>query len=106
MGQVMGHMALWGKIVFYKAAGGHPASSLFDEWRRIMRKCVSVQYFFMHVYEENHDALRGPLALAIGLMTSGAIRPPAAALFSLAEAAEAQRVLESGQSRGRILLRA
>lgn len=106
MGQVMEHMALWGKVVFYNAVGGHPAPSFFDDWRRNMRKCVSVQYFSMHVYEDNHDALRDLLARAIGLMRSGAIRPLAPTVFPLAEATEAHCLLESGRSRGRIMLRA
>ena len=104
-GQVFRSMAPWGKVMLYNAVGGHPAPGFFDDWRAAMGKCVSVQYFSMHVYEEDAQAMRGLLQDAIGLIVDGAVTPPAGTFFKLEEAAQAHRLLESGGHRGRIFLR-
>lgn len=105
IGRVFEHMALWGKVILYNAVGGHPSTPFFDAWRRDMRKCVSVQYFSMHIYENDHAGLRDLLARAIEMIRSGAVRPPEGAFHALADAAGAHRRLESGDNVGRIFLR-
>lgn len=105
LADVLSHMAPWGKLVLYNAVGGHPPAGFFDAWRQHMQKCISIQYFSMHVWE--HD-LPGRMALverAIELLASGRVRPPAGRHFPLAQASEAHRLLESGRHTGRIFLR-
>ena len=70
-----------------------------------MAKCLSVHYFSMHVYENDHADLRDMLDRASDMMASGSIIPRAGTLFPLAQAAQAHRFLESGEHRGRIFLR-
>lgn len=74
IGRVFEHMALWGKVILYNAVGGHPSTPFFDALRSDIRKCVSVQYFSMHIYENDHAGLRDLLARAIEMMRSGAAR--------------------------------
>jgi len=104
-GQVFRSMAPWGKVMLYNAVGGHPAPAFFDDWRAAMGKCVSVQYFSMHVYEDDPQAMRDLLSAAMRLIVDGAIKPPAGTFFKLEDAAQAHRLLESGTNRGRIFLR-
>lgn len=98
-------MARWGKLVLYNAVGGHPPASFFDTWRSHISKSLSLQYFSMHVYEDDHVALRALLDRAIALIVSGRVQPPPGTYFALADAAQAHRRLESGTHRGRIFLR-
>lgn len=105
MGDVFDHMALWGKIVLYNAIGGHPPATFFDDWRRQIRKSVSLQYFSMHVYEDDHGGLRNLFERAIQFILAGKINPMPGTIFSLSDAAKAHRLLESGSNTGRIFLR-
>lgn len=97
-------MAPWGKIVLYNAVGGHPTGSFFDDWRANMGKCISIEYFSMHVWEDDIDARRRQIERTIEVLASGKVKPPPGTFFPLAQAAQAHRLLESGRNIGRIFL--
>lgn len=105
LADVLPNLAAWGKLVLYNAAGGHPAADFFDAWRRHMAKCISIQYFSMHAWEDDLDGMRALLDRTIALLASGAVTPPKGTFFPLAEAADAHRLLEGRQNMGRIFLR-
>jgi NADPH2:quinone reductase len=105
LADVLESMAPWGKLVLYNAMGGHPPASFFDAWRQHMERCVSIQYFSSHVWEHDRASLMRFGLQAIELMLSGKVTPPPGTFFPMAHAAEAHRLLESGQHVGRIFLR-
>lgn len=105
LADVLGSMASWGKLVLYNAGGGHPPGPFFDAWRQHMERCVSIQYFSSHVWEHDRATLMRFGLQTIELILAGKVTPPPGTFFALADAAEAHRLLESGQHVGRIFLR-
>jgi len=105
LADALAHLAPWGKLVLYNATGGHPPASFFDAWRTHMAKCLSIQYFSMHVWEDDLPARRALIQRAVALMSSGKVSPPAGRHFPLEQAGDAHRLLESGRQVGRIFLR-
>lgn len=105
LADVLDHIAPWGMILLYNATGGHPSGSFFDVWRKHMAKCISIQYFSVHVWERDRSYIRTMIEEAAGLMASGALTPPPGTFYAMEDVAEAHRLLESGRHVGRIFLR-
>ena len=105
LGEALDCMSRWGTLVLYNALGGHPPVTFFDVWRTNMSKSISVQYFSIHVFEDDRAGLLRLLDRAISLIRTRAVKPPKSTTFSLAEASSAHRLLESGLNCGRIFLK-
>lgn len=98
-------MAPWGRIELYNNVGGHPPASFFDDWRRNIGKCISIEYFAMHRWEHDVPGRRAQIDRTVAMMASGRLVPPPATVMPMEHVVEAHRLLESGSHAGRIFLR-
>lgn len=82
-GRLLHCMAPWGLVILYNSLGGYPPSTMFEDWRSNMGKCISVMYFSMHMWEKDLDARRRFIHRTIDALASGKVRPPPGTLFPL-----------------------
>jgi len=68
------------------------------------RDSKSVLAFNLSYLFDRVDVLELAMADLIGWLEAGDIQPPGVTLFPLAEAAEAHRAIESGQTTGKLIL--
>lgn len=94
----------WGRVVSYNAIGGLPSEGLFAAIRAQGERAVSLTCFSMHVYEGDPEGRRRIRDPALAMLASG-VKPPPGPRLPLSQAAEAHRMIEAGQSMGRILLK-
>lgn len=95
-------LALRGMMVSYgNASGAVPAIAPLDLTRRGSLTLARPSLF----HYATPDRLPGMAEALFSMVASGAIRIPAPTAFPLAKAAEAHRLLESGQSTGSIILK-
>jgi NADPH2:quinone reductase len=66
----------------------------------------AVRVFNIHTYDHYQDALRGITRELVQMLDAGIIDPSVGARLPLSEAAEAHRLLESGEVLGKIVLTA
>lgn len=95
-------LAPWGHLVHYGSASGEPAAIAPEALYDRSLKVSSYWLWTPHSPERMMKAVDRIFALA----TTGGLRVHIDAVFPLAEAAEAHRRLESGESTGKLLLRA
>jgi NADPH:quinone reductase-like Zn-dependent oxidoreductase len=88
----------------YGAIGGPAEGQIVQALWTGFGKCVRIQFFSMHGYEQDVEGRKRILDVAFELITSGQVLMPIAARFSFVQAREAHRLLESGTTCGRILL--
>ena len=98
-------LAPWGTVVSFGDLEGPPTSNIYAAIRANAGKCLGVRWFSIHVYDDDRDGRRRIVGELIKLFASSAIRPRIAARLPLAEAAEAQRLVESGDALGRVILK-
>jgi len=98
-------LAPWGTVVSFADQEGPPPTDIFPVIRESAGKCMGMRFFSMHVYDNDPDARRRIVGALMDLLAKGAIRPPIAARLKLAEAAEAQRMVENGEALGRVILK-
>lgn len=98
-------LAPWGTVVSFGDQAGPPPSDVYSIIRANAAKCLGVRWFSMHVYDNDRDARRNIVGELTRLLADGAIRPRIAARLPLAQAADAQRMVESGKALGRVILK-
>ncbi|MCW0235142.1 MAG: zinc-dependent alcohol dehydrogenase family protein [Ferrovibrio sp.] len=97
-------LAPLGTLVSYNAIAGLPATDIFGEMRALLAKSLTLRCFSMHVLDSDPALRRQIMTEVIDLLTRGAIRPAVSVKLPLAQAAEAHRMIERGDSLGKILL--
>ncbi|MER5961181.1 zinc-binding dehydrogenase [Streptomyces sp. NPDC002057] len=97
-------LAPFGRVVVYGEAGGHPDLSLpvLPVWKN---NRVLAGYNIGDLSRRDPEALRRHTLAALGRVASGAVRIDITAEYDLADAAEAQRLLEAGRNIGKAVLR-
>jgi len=97
-------LAPWGTLVSFNAIAGNPPSDVFAEMRNLLTKSLTLRCFSMHTLDGDPALRRQIMSEVIDLLAKGAIRPVISVKLPLAEAAEAHRKIERGDSLGKILL--
>lgn len=97
-------LAPMGTLVSYNAVAGLPPTDLFGEMRALLAKSLTLRCFSMHVLDNDPVLRRQIMTEVIELLARGAIRPAISARLPLVQAAEAHRMIERGDSLGKILL--
>lgn len=120
LGQGFGHLAPTGRLVVYGFASMLPRAGQRRSWLRLAwhfvrtprfdpftltQKNRSVMGFNLSYLFDHTERLERGMELLLGWADAGVLRPPPVEGFSLADAAAAQRRLESGQTVGKLVLR-
>lgn len=97
-------LAPWGTLVSFNAVAGNPPSDIFAEMRNLLTKSLTLRCFSMHTLDADAALRRQIMTEVIDMLGKGTIRPVVSVKLPLVEAAEAHRIIERGESLGKILL--
>jgi NADPH2:quinone reductase len=97
-------LADFGTAVAYNVFSPMPGKDVYGELRELSTRSLGVRIFNMHSYDHDRPALRKLTAELIQLLASKNITPRIGARLPLAQAAEAHRLMESGEVLGKIVL--
>jgi NADPH2:quinone reductase len=97
-------LAPLGTAISYNIAGGPPARDVFMELRSLLSKSLAVRTFSIHTFDADRQQRRALMDKAIGLMSQGAVRAPPTRVFPMAEVQEVHRMLDAGESLGKLVL--
>ena len=97
-------LAPWGTLVSFNAIAGNPPGDVFAEMRNLLTKSLTLRCFSMHTLDSDPALRRQIMGEVIDMLGKGAIRPVVSTKLPLVNAAEAHRIIERGESLGKILL--
>jgi NADPH2:quinone reductase len=98
-------LAPLGTLISFGFLGGPmPDLDLLGELRKRQGKCLGVRVYSIHTLDHNRELRRGLMGRAIELMAAGRVRPPAATVLPLTEAARAHELMEAGRTMGKVVL--
>jgi len=98
-------LAPLGRLIWFGSAAGPADVDLMTLMRQHASKSVSVSVFSLYSLLSRPNLWQSTLARLIGYLASGQITPVIDSRFELSRAARAHTILESGQTRGKILLK-
>ncbi len=98
-------LAARGTLLSYNALAGLPEKNLLGEMRRLLGKSLGVRCYSIHTLDAEPAVRRALMEHALNLMSTGLVKPPQATCLPLSEAVTAHRVLETGQTLGKLVLR-
>lgn len=97
-------LAPLGTVVLFGYLGGHPDPNIYDALRAHFGKSLAMRLFSIHVYDAQPDIRRHAMEQAIAAIETGIADPRIHATMRLEEAADAIRLLETGNVTGKIIL--
>jgi len=97
-------LADFGCAVAYNVFSPIPDSDIFGELRALSARSLGVRVFNIHTFDKQRSALHSMTRQLIGLLDNGKIQPRIGVRLPLSHAAEAHRLLESGDVIGKIIL--
>jgi NADPH2:quinone reductase len=99
-------LANFGTAVAYNVFSPMPGKDVYGELRELSTRSLGLRVFNMHSFDHDRPALRRLTAELIQLLANRKITPRIGARLPLAQAAEAHRLMESGEVLGKIILTA
>lgn len=93
-----------GTLLSYNALAGLPEQNLLGEMRRLLGRSLGVRCYSIHTLDAEPAVRRALMERALDLMSKGRVRAPAATRMSLAQAADAHRLLASTHALGKLVL--
>jgi len=100
----MNYLAPLGMLLSYNIMGGLPDDNLLGAMRSLGAVSPAIRCFTIHTLDAFPMVRRALMIRAIHLAADKKISPPAANIFSLSKAAEAHKLLDSGDFLGKIVL--
>lgn len=97
-------LAPLGTVISYNIVGGLPVKDLFQEMRALLGRSLAVRVFSMHTFDADPAQRRGLMHTVIQAMAEGRIRAPQATVMALSDAQAAHRILDAGDTIGKIVL--
>lgn len=97
-------LAPLGTAVSYNIIAGAPAEDVFKTLRSLLGLSLAVRCFSIHTFDEDRTRRRALMESAIALMAAGHVRAPTPTLLPLAEVRQAHRLMDNGQTMGKIVL--
>jgi len=97
-------LAPLGMVVMFGRIAGAPDPDILTPMYALMGRCVALRLFSIHVLDHQPQIRRHAMEQAMAALAAGEISPRIEARLPLAEAAAAQRLLESGGVTGKVVL--
>ncbi|MBT2322406.1 zinc-dependent alcohol dehydrogenase family protein [Variovorax paradoxus] len=97
-------LAPLGTAISYNIAGGPPAGDVFMELRSLLSRSLAVRTFSIHTFDQDRQQRRALMEKAIELMQRGSVKPPPTRVFPLAEVRQVHRMLDAGETLGKLVL--
>jgi len=97
-------LAPFGMAVSYNIVGGPPQPEIFGELRKLVGRSLALRCFSIHSFDHDRATRRAATEHLIGLMAEGRIAPPAATRMPLDAVRDAHRILDAGETMGKIIL--
>lgn len=97
-------LAPLGMLVSYGLVDGMPDSDLFAAMRGHLEASPAVRCFTMHTLDHWPEPRREGMEQAIAVLANGQAKPAIAARLPLAEAAQAQTLIEERKAMGKVVL--
>jgi NADPH2:quinone reductase len=98
-------LAPLGTAVSYNVVAGPPAADVFQVLRSLLGRSLAVRCFSMHTFDEDRTRRRSLMESSIALMADGHVRAPRPTVLPMTDAAQAHRVLDAGNTMGKIVLK-
>jgi NADPH:quinone reductase len=98
-------LATYGQIVLYNYLGGYPEDKeIIHVLQTRCEGCFGIRYFSIHVHDSDPAGFRKVKEEVLGLIASGAVKPPIYKVLPLAEARKAHEMIEAGEVLGKLVL--
>lgn len=98
-------LATYGQIILYNYLGGYPEDKdIIHILQSRCESCYGIRYFSIHVHDTDPQGFKEVKRKVLGLMATGELKPPIYRVLPLSQAAEAHRMLESGEILGKLVL--
>ncbi len=97
-------LAPLGTAVSYNIVAGMPAEDVFKTLRSLLGRSLAVRCFSMHTFDEDRARRRSLMESAIALMAAGHVKAPPTLLLPMADVREAHKLLDDGQTMGKIVM--
>jgi NADPH2:quinone reductase len=98
-------LATYGQIILYNYLGGYPEDKeIIHLLQSKCEGCYGIRYFSIHVHDTDPAGFRKVKEEVLGLIASGAVRPPIYKVLPLSEARIAHELIDSGEVLGKLVL--
>lgn len=94
----------FGKLICFGFVAGHPDPAIYGPMARDFSRNLGFQIFSIHYFDDKPEIRRPVMENLILMLEDGEIRPRTHTRLPLAKAADAHRMLESGEVLGKIVL--
>jgi NADPH2:quinone reductase len=98
-------LATYGQIILYNYLGGYPEDKeIIHILQSRCEGCFGIRYFSIHVHDTDPAGFRKVKEQVLGLIASGAVRPPIYKVLPLSAARKAHEMIETGEVLGKVVL--
>jgi NADPH2:quinone reductase len=98
-------LATYGQIILYNYLGGYPEDrEIIHILQSRCEGCYGIRYFSIHVHDTNPAGFRKVKEGVLGLIASGALKPPIYGVLPLSEARKAHEMIDSAEVLGKLVL--
>jgi NADPH2:quinone reductase len=98
-------LATYGQIILYNYLGGYPEDKeIVHILQSRCEGCYGIRYFSIHVHDTDPAGFRKVKEEVLGLIATGALRPPIYKVLPLSEARAAHEMVDSGEVLGKLVL--
>jgi NADPH2:quinone reductase len=98
-------LAPLGTLLSFSILGGLiPEADIYGALRDRLGKSLGVRVYSIHTLDNDRITRRAAMQAAIDLMAAGRLRPPPPMRMPLDQAAQAHRLMEAGQTIGKVVL--
>jgi NADPH2:quinone reductase len=98
-------LAPFGLVVSYGQLTGHPTGDVLSAMRKRMGDSLGLRMFSMHIFDQNRPRRRKATEELLRLLAAGRIKPMISVRLPLAQASRAHELIESGQVKGKLILK-
>jgi NADPH:quinone reductase len=99
-------LATYGQIILYNFLGGYPEDKeIVHILQSRCEGCYGIRYYSIHVHDADPAGFKQVKRQVLAMMAGGGLKPPIYRVLPLAEAQRAHELIESGEVRGKLVLR-
>ena len=98
-------LAPFGLVVSYGQLDGNPTGDVLGAMRKRMGASLGLRMFSMHAFDQDRPRRRKATEALLRLLAGDKIKPMISVRLPLAEASRAHELIESGQVKGKLILK-